>query len=429
MAEQISKTQELSSPAIETALNLYGPKLTGLLTGTIDPTTFQGDDFVAAQNALQREATKQAFKQQGFDVTFDPETGQPTVTGEGIAGFQPFLDAAGRAAGQIQGAGADALSQAEKALEQQQLLTQGLYTSEAASPFMQRASSAADAAQAAAAAGQGAGDADFAAARGFTGPGAYEQFMSPYQQEVIDATRADYEAELRRQQAQLGASAGSAFGGGRFGAAQGELGAQGARGLASTLAQLRQQGFTTANQLAAQAAAQRMGLGQAQLAQAAQNVGLFGQAGQLQSGLAGQAAGIAGQDLSALGQTAQMQSALAQSQMSPYQNALAANLQLAQATPQLGAQQFGIMSAFGDTFQNQLQRELDAQAALGKAQQYAPYEQLGFVGDQLTGLMGGYKGGTTIGSTSTQLSGLEKGLGAGMVGSGILANLGSFFGK
>ena len=102
MAEQISKTQELSSPAIETALNLYGPKLTGLLTGTIDPTTFQGDDFVAAQNALQQEATKQAFKQQGFDVTFDPETGQPTVTGEGIAGFQPFLDAAGRAAGQIQ---------------------------------------------------------------------------------------------------------------------------------------------------------------------------------------------------------------------------------------------------------------------------------------------------------------------------------------
>ena len=100
---------------------------------------------------------------------------------------------------------------------------------------------------------------------------------------------------------------------------------------------------------------------------------------------------------------------------------------MAKATPQLGAQQFGIMSAFGDTFQNQLQKELDATAALGKSQQYAPYEQLGFVGDQITGLMGGYKGGTTIGSTETQLSGMEKGLGAGMVASGILSNLGGLF--
>ena len=41
--------------------------------------------------------------------------------------------------------------------------------------------------------------------------------------------------------------------------------------------------------------------------------------------------------------------------------------------------------------------------------------------------MGGYKGGTTIGSTETQLSGMEKGLGAGMVASGILSNLGGLF--
>ena len=430
MATTIERSQELSSPAIETALNLYGPKLTGILSGTIDPTKFQGSDFVEGQNVLQQEAAKQAFAQQGYNVSFNPVTGKPTISGSGIADFQSFLDDAGTAAGQIQGAGADALSQAEKALEQQQLLTQGLYTSEAASPFMQRASSAADAAQAAAAAGQGAGDADFAAARGFTGPGAYEQFMSPYQQEVIDATRADYEAELRRQQSQLGASAGSAFGGGRFGVAQGELGAQGARGLASTLAQLRQQGFTTANQLAAQAAAQRMGLGQAQLAQAAQNVGLFGQAGQLQSGLAGQAAGIAGQDLSALGQTAQMQSALAQSQMSPYQNALAANLQLAQATPQLGAQQFGVLSSFGDQQQKYAQAGIDAMANRNKLQQYAPYEQLGFVGQQISGLMGGYGTGTTVGSTQGPQPSSGESLASGLMStSGILANLGSLFGQ
>ena len=80
----------------------------------------------------------------------------------------------------------------------------------------------------AAAAGQGAGDADFAAARGFTGPQGYESFMSPYQQEVIDSTMADYQQELARQQSQLGLGAGNAFGGSRFGVAQGELGAQGA---------------------------------------------------------------------------------------------------------------------------------------------------------------------------------------------------------
>ena len=115
----------------------------------------------------------------------------------------------------------------------------------------------------AAAAGQGAGDANFAAAQGYTGPQGYQEFMSPYQQEVIDSTMAEYQQELAQQQAQLGLSAGNAFGGSRFGVAQGELGAQGAQGMASQLAQLRQAGFQQANQLAGNAYQQQMGLGQA----------------------------------------------------------------------------------------------------------------------------------------------------------------------
>ena len=415
-------TQQLSSPSIEAALSLFTPQLMGMLSGNVDTDSFA--PRVAAQNQLQQAAITSALRGQGYN--YDPATG--AVTGSGIGAYQPFLDAAGRAAGQIQGAGAGALRQAQSALDQQQMLTQGLYTSKAASPFMQRAGSAADAAQAAAAAGQGAGTADFAAARRLSEPGAYDQFMSPYQQEVIDATRADYEAELQRQQAKLGTSAGSAFGGGRFGVAQGELAAQGARGLAGTLAGLRQSGFAQAQQAARQAAAQRMGLGQAELAQAAQNVGLFGQAGQLQSGLAGQAAGIAGQDISALGQTAQMQGALAQSQMSPYQQALQANMQLARAIPQFGAQQFGILSSFGDQQQQYQQAGLDAIAQRNKMAQYAPYEQMGFVGGQLAALMGGYPGGTSIGTTTAPgPTGTQSALGAGLVGSGILANLGSLF--
>ena len=416
-------TQQLSSPSLEAALSLYTPQLMGMLSGNIQTDTFA--PRVAAQNQLQQAAITSALRGQGFN--YDPGSG--AVTGSGIGAYQPFLDAAGQAAGQIQGAGAGALSQAQAALNQQQALAQGLSASTAASPFMQRASTAADAAQAAAAAGQGAGDADFAAARGFTGPGAYEQFMSPYQQEVIDATRADYEAEMQRQQAQLGASAGSAFGGGRFGVAQGELGAQGARGLAGTLAGLRQQGFMTANQLAAQAAQQRVGLGQAEMQQAGQNVGLFGTAGQMQSGLGQQAAGLATADMQALGQVAQSQGALAQSQMSPFQQALQANMSIAQAIPQFGAQQFGILSSFGDQQQKYQQAGLDAIAQRNKLAQYAPYEQMGFVGSQLAGLIGGYPGGTTIGTTTAAgPTGMQSALGAGLTGSGILANLGGLFG-
>jgi len=416
-------TQQLSSPALETALALYTPQLMGMLSGNIDTSTFAPS--VAPQTALQGQAIKSALAGQGFD--YDIGTG--AVTGTGIGAYQPFLTAAGDAAGQIQGAGAGAIGQAKSALDQQQALAQGLSASAAASPFMQKASGAADAAQLAALAGQGAGTADFDAARALTGPQAYEPFMSPYQQEVIDTTRQELERQLQAQQAQLGAGAGAAFGGGRFGVAQGELAAQGATGIAQTLAGLRQQGFESASQKAAQAQAQRMGLGQATMGQAQQNVGLLGQAGQMQSGLGAQAASLAAGDMTALSQIAQSQGALAQTQMSPFQQALQANMQVAQAIPQFGAQQFGILSSFGDQQQQYAQAGIDALAQSNKLAQYAPYEQMGFVGSQLASLIGGYPGMTSIGTTTAPgPTGTQSALGAGLVGSGILANLGGLFG-
>ena len=152
-------TQQLSSPSIEAALSLYTPQLMGMLSGNIQTDTFA--PRIAAQNQLQQAAIVSGLKGQGFN--FDPATG--AVTGTGIGAYQPFLDAAGTAAGQIQGAGAGALGQAQSALNQQQALAQGLSASAAASPFMQVASGAANAAQLAALAGQGAGTADFQAAR------------------------------------------------------------------------------------------------------------------------------------------------------------------------------------------------------------------------------------------------------------------------
>ena len=415
--------QKLSSPSLEAALALYTPELMGMLSGNIQTDTFA--PRVAAQNQLQQAAITSALRGQGFD--YDPGSG--AVTGTGIGAYQPFLDAAGTAAGQIQGAGAGALGQAQSALNQQQALAQSLSASGAASPFMQKASCAADAAQLAALAGQGAGTADFQAARDLTGPQAYQQFMSPYQQEVIDTTRQELERQLQQQQVQLGAGAGSAFGGGRFGVAQGELAAGGARGIAQTLAGLRQQGFAGAQAAAAQAQQQRMGLGQAAMGQALQNQQLLQSAGQQQAGLGSQAAALATGDMQALGQVAQSQGALAQSQMSPYQQALSANMAVAQAIPQFGAQQFGILSSFGDQQQKYQQAGLDAISQRNKLAQYAPYEQMGFVGSQLAGLIGGYPGGTTIGTTTAPgPTGMQSALGAGLVGSGIMANLGGLFG-
>ena len=172
-----------------------------------------------------------------------------------------------------------------------------------------------------------------------------------------------------------------------------------------------------------------MGLGQASMGQAAQNQQMLQSAGQQQAGLGSQAAALASGDMQALGQVAQSQGALAQSQMSPYQQALAANMQVASAIPQFGAQQFGILSSFGDQQQKYQQAGLDAIAQRNKLAQYTPYEQMGFVGSQLAGLIGGYPGGTTIGTTTAAgPTGTQQMLGAGLTASGIAANLGGLFG-
>jgi len=191
----------------------------------------------------------------------------------------------------------------------------------------------------------------------------------------------------------------------------------------------------TANQLANQAYGQNVGLsqgfmgaGKQAMDQAMQNQGMAGTAAQLQSGLGQQAAGLAAQDISGLMQTAQSQGALAQSQMSPYQQSLQANMQMASAIPQFNAQQFGILSSFGDQQQKYQQAGLDAISQRNKLQQYAPYEQMGFIGSQLASMMGGYGGGFTTGSTMAPgPTGTQSALGAGLVGSGILANLGGVF--
>ena len=109
-----------------------------------------------------------------------------------------------------------------------------------------------------------------------TGPDAFKQFMSPYQQEVIDTTLAEFD----RQQAIADtamrdrAIAAGAFGGGR----EGVLAAEAARGAATNRAnlqaQLLAQGFQQAQAAAAADLQAEQGLGayQSQLGQAQQAV-------------------------------------------------------------------------------------------------------------------------------------------------------------
>jgi len=99
-------------------------------------------------------------------------------------------------------------------------------------------------------------------AEGFTGPNAYKQFMSPYQQDVIDTTMADFDVQAQQGIPGLSASAISsgAFGGGREGVQKAVYGAQSDRNRSSILANLRQTGFGQAQALANQAFGQNMNL-------------------------------------------------------------------------------------------------------------------------------------------------------------------------
>jgi hypothetical protein len=99
-------------------------------------------------------------------------------------------------------------------------------------------------------------------AQQYSGPQAYQQFMSPYQQEVINTTLTEFDKQrqqaLAQQQAQ--AVAGGAFGGAREGVQRAEYGAQTLQDRSALQAQLLQQGFGQAQQAANTAFQQQSGL-------------------------------------------------------------------------------------------------------------------------------------------------------------------------
>ena len=142
-------------------------------------------------------------------------------------------------------------------------------------------------------------------AAGLSGPTAYQQFMSPYQQDVIDTTLAEYDVQAAKGLPTLAAQAigAGAFGGGREGVQRAEYQATSDRNRAALQAQLLQQGFGQAQQLAGQAFGQQMNLAQLAPGLASQQIAGLSTLGGLQQ--AQEQAGLAAQQQLARAQVQQ----------------------------------------------------------------------------------------------------------------------------
>jgi len=234
MAEEVTQITR-PSPIIEEAQKNYLTSLKDQVGTALNTDAFAPS--VVNKTALDQAIQQQQATQAGLgQLQFDDKTGAITdLTGTGVASYKPFLDTAQSTLGDV-------------------------------SPFIT-------------AAGQ-----NFQTQAGLTGPTAYQNFESPYQSAVRDATLAqfDEQAQIRQQgitdqQAQLGV-----LGSGRAGIQTAEYQRKSDMDRALLQAQLNQQGFTQANQLAQQAFSNQGVLGAQQ-----------GQLAGLTSGLANQQLGLA----------------------------------------------------------------------------------------------------------------------------------------
>ena len=233
MAEEVTQITR-PSPIIEEAQKNYLDALKDQVATPLDTSQFAPS--VVGKTALDQAIQQQQAKAAGLgELQFD-KTGAVTGIGDdGVASFKPFLDTAQTTLGGVQ-------------------------------PFIDAAGT------------------QFQTQAGLTGPTAFQAFESPYQTAVRDATLAQFDEQaairqqaIKDQQAQLGV-----LGSGRAGIQSAEYQRKSDMDRALLQAQLNQQGFTQANQLAQQAFGNQGVLGAQQ-----------GQLAGLTSGLANQQLGLA----------------------------------------------------------------------------------------------------------------------------------------
>ena len=289
---------------------------------------------------IGQDLAKQITAQSGVPVVSTGIAGVSQQPGESAADFQARQQAAREFTTRQQslaGLAPQVAQQDQLQKDAQQLATQGVGSF---APFLQQAQ----------AAGTAAGTALGGVGLGAT---AFQQdvqdFMSPFQSQVIDATLAEFdrnkaiqEQSIRDQQAALGV-----LGAGRAGVQLAEFGTGAARERALLQAGLLQQGFGQAAAARQQDIANRFGL-----AQATQDLGAF------RSGLAGQ------------------------------QATLGAQQQALQGTD------ISRLGSLGAINQAQRQAQLDAQREATRQAAFQPQEQLDRYAAQVAGIMGGYPGQT-----------------------------------
>jgi len=211
------------------------------------------------------------------------------------------------------------------------------------------------------------------AAGALSGPQAYQQFQSPYQQDIIDATLAEYDTQAAAGITGIGQQAAMSgnLGGGREGVMRSQYQNKSDLNRALLQSGLLQQGFTQSNQLANQAFGQQMNLGDQQL-------GLS----QNQQGMASLVPSLYQQDVSTLG-------------------------------------------AAGAGQQAQAQAVLDAQREQNRLEAYEPYERLGYQGQGVASIASGAPGQYQS-SVTPNATPLQTALGIASVGGGLLGNYGDF---
>jgi hypothetical protein len=309
MAEEVTQITR-PSPIIEEAQKAYLTSLRDQVTTPLDTSQFAPS--VVGKTALDQAVQQQQATQAGLGtLSFDPTSGAISdVTGTGVASYQPFLDTAQTTLGGVQ-------------------------------PFI-------------------------TAAAGRTGPTAYQDFESPYQSAVRDATLAqfDEQAAMRQQAITDQQAALGVLGSGRAGVQTAEYQRKSDLDRALLQAQLNQSGFTQANQLAAQA---------------------FGQQGQL----AGLTSGLANQQLG-----------------------------LATTVPGLGQQALGLGQNLAQQDFGFRQAQSDAAREQNRLQQFEAVDRLARLGQGITGLTPG------AGTVTTQ-SGVPAAA-PSPIGNALTAGLGAF---
>ena len=411
----ITETRALPAQFIEDLGKDYAQQLVGTTAKPIDTSKFAPQ--VAGQDALQTQAA--------------------TLAGQGVGSYAPFLSSAGQAgtaagsalgtAGTTLGTAGTELSGAGTALGTAGTTLGGV------SPFISAAGTGLGTAgttlggvqnylTAAGTAGTGTG----AGAAGTAG--SIASYMSPYQQQVIDASLANYDQQSAAQRSAVTQQAGLGTVGnldsGRFGVQLGSFDAQTQRDRELMRAGLLQQGYGQASQARQQDFSNQLGLGQAQSGLAGQQAAFAGQQlglgqaqlglGQAQASQAGQQAGFAGQRAALAGQQAGLASG--QLGLGQFQQGLGA------ATQSLGQSDISTVGQVGSADQAQAQAQLDATREANRMAAYEPLERLGIYGQGVTGLMGGYPAQYQF-TQQPNASPLATALGVGSTLGGIYGNI------